>query len=302
GYRVKVGAYTSVPQMKTWYKGAINQSGNRVVPDIDFNLSFQWLGGAELKATATVVNNSGSTYDGHVRVYITEKVSSLNWRDSSTKLYKCPMLDYAFDVDVSIANGDTWTSTMTWDGATHTSGNPTPQSYANIDYDNIALVGAVHNAEWHQGYSGTPPAKPFDAYYVDEAAMAEVDTLSCDVYTVSEMGGTVNLNLYAGSTQLFRNYLIIGGMSGSEPGETLPGGVVLPVNFDAFTDYIFFPLLNSAVFSSFLGQLGLDGTATAQLNVPALPAGYTGSVMTFAYCMNNPFNFASNAVNIEIVP
>lgn len=302
GYKVKVGAYTNVNQQKNYYMQGINPSGNRAVPALDLDLNLEWVGGAELRATATVVNNSGALYEGTLRVYVTELVSSLNWRDTGNKLYKFPHLDSVFTETLNIPDGDTWTQTVTWDGATKNSGNPTPQSYANIDYDNIALVGAVHNAEWHQGYADPPSSRPFDAYYVDQSGLAYTNKLSCDVYTVSETGGTVNLGVWAGTDQVLRKYLIVGGMTGASPGTTLPGGLVLPVNWDAFTDNVFFPLLNTPVFSNFYGTLGVDGSATAQLNLPALPAGYVGSVLTFAYCMRNPWDFVSNSVEIEIVP
>jgi hypothetical protein len=51
---------------------------------------------------------------------------------------------------------------------------------------------------------------------------------------------------------------------------------------------------------NFLGTLDGSGTATAQLNVPA-GSGATGLTMHFAYALNNPWDFVSNPVAVEIV-
>ncbi|MHC4941979.1 MAG: hypothetical protein ACYTG7_03065 [Planctomycetota bacterium] len=136
----------------------------------------------------------------------------------------------------------------------------------------------------------------FDNWHV------ELLSMRADASTVSETGGTVNLTLDAGSQNGNRNYLIVGGVTGTEPGTALPGGLAtLPVNWDTFSDVVML-LMNSGVFSNFLGTLDSSGQASAQLNVPALPSGYVGTIMYFAYCCNSPFDFASNAIEVEIVP
>jgi len=43
---------------------------------------------------------------------------------------------------------------------------------------------------------------------------------------------------------------------------------------------------------------GVSGTSTGT----ALPAGALGLVMNYAYCLNAPYDFASNPVEIHIVP
>ena len=58
-----------------------------------------------------------------------------------------------------------------------------------------------------------------------------------------------------------------------EPGITLPGGMVtLPVNWDPFTNIVI-TLMNSPVFSGFMGNLNASGQAAAQMNLSALPSG-----------------------------
>ena len=60
--------------------------------------------------------------------------------------------------------------------------------------------------------------------------------------------------------------------------------------------------LNTPMFQDFLGMLDPEGNgsavfdATGHLNLPL------GLIMNFAYALNKPWNFASNAVDIEVVP
>ena len=48
-------------------------------------------------------------------------------------------------------------------------------------------------------------------------------------------------------------------------------------------------------------DLDSDGENTAILISPPLNPNYVGVVMRFAYCLNDPFDFASNAVAVESV-
>jgi hypothetical protein len=94
-------------------------------------------------------------------------------------------------------------------------------------------------------------------------------------------GGSIAFSLNAGTANANRNYLILGGLTGTEPGFPLPVGFVnLPLNWDVFTDLVL-ALANSPVFSNFMGQLNNSGEAAAKLNAPPLP-GFAGTVMHFA--------------------
>lgn len=125
--------------------------------------------------------------------------------------------------------------------------------------------------------------------------------LSADAEVIPEAGGTVNFTLQAGVANADRKYMLVGGANGEEPGLPLPGGhATLPVNWDWFSD-LEMALLNTIVFHNFLGTLDGSGTATAQLNIPALPPGSAGPVLTFAYCCDAPFDVVSNPVSVEVV-
>jgi hypothetical protein len=115
-------------------------------------------------------------------------------------------------------------------------------------------------------------------------------------------GNTIDLAIDAGASNGGRNYLVLGTASGTEPGYLLPGGLAtLPLNWDSLTD-VFLSLVNTSIFPNFLGQLNNSGEAKAQIVSPVLPSTAVGAILHFAYCLNGPFDYASNATAIEIVP
>ncbi|MHC4942352.1 MAG: DUF7948 domain-containing protein [Planctomycetota bacterium] len=127
------------------------------------------------------------------------------------------------------------------------------------------------------------------------------ESLLADQYTLSETGGSVSFSLDAGVENAGRNYLMLGSVTGITPGHPLPGGITtLPLVWDPYTDVVLL-LMNSPLFIDFLGSLDSGGQAAAQLFSPALPPGYVGMRMYYAFCLNNFFDFASNPVEIEIV-
>lgn len=128
-------------------------------------------------------------------------------------------------------------------------------------------------------------------------------TLFNDKDTIQEsVGGQINLTVEAGKGNAFRKYLVVGGLSGTDPGQPLPGGLAtLPVNFDAFTYNVVLPFLNTPLFVDFLGTLDAYGRAYPTINAPAVP-GFAGNTMYYAFCCNNPFDFASNYVSISVIP
>jgi len=115
-------------------------------------------------------------------------------------------------------------------------------------------------------------------------------------------GGTVNFSLDGGTSHAGRNYLLLGSVSGTVPGTPLPGGLAtLPLNLDPFTDLVLL-LVNSPVFSNFLGILNAVGQGSAQLVSPPVDPMFIGVIMDYAWLVNNPFDCASNAVAISIGP
>jgi hypothetical protein len=161
------------------------------------------------------------------------------------------------------------------------------------------VTAAVFNDTPNQGYSNPPNQNPFTAYYADAASSSRPKPLVADNYAVSENGGTVNLGLFAYPENAGRKYLVLGSISGTDPGTPLPGGqVILPLNLDVFTNIVF-SLTNTGIFSNFLGTLDGSGAATAQLNYPPVP-GSAGLFMYYAFALNGPWNFVSNPISIYV--
>jgi hypothetical protein len=128
--------------------------------------------------------------------------------------------------------------------------------------------------------------------------------LWADTLMISEAtGGTVGFTLDGGKNNGSRKYIMLGSVTGTVPGIPLPGGMVtLPLNWDGFTNMIL-SLLNSAIFSNFLGTLDASGLGTATFDtLGPLPAGSAGLKLSFAYALNGPWDFTSNPVTVKIVP
>ncbi|MHC4942524.1 MAG: FG-GAP repeat domain-containing protein [Planctomycetota bacterium] len=114
-------------------------------------------------------------------------------------------------------------------------------------------------------------------------------------------GGTRWFTLRAGKENAARNYLVLATLSGTQPGIKLPGElIVLPINWDGFTSQAF-SRINSRNFIHFMGILDKSGEAIAELHIPPLPVEAVGLHMHFAYTLNNPFDFASNPVELGVV-
>jgi len=141
--------------------------------------------------------------------------------------------------------------------------------------------------------------------YINSTAYVDYFHAQGRLYTTNNQisesaGGTSDLHVKAGSNNPNRKYLILGSITGSSPGYPLPGGEVLPINWDIFTDIVWL-LLNTPTFSNFMGSLDLSGNATATLSTGPL-TGASGLVMPYAYALNNPFDFVSNPLTIEFIP
>lgn len=176
---------------------------------------------------------------------------------------------------------------------------PNPGSYATVprivpdsDGGGFLMAWADHT------YS---PTQEHDIYAQLVAVVPQY--LSADTETISaSTGGQANFSLEAGSINGGRDYLLLGSVSGTYPGIPLPGGAAtLPLNWDVFLSLVI-SLVNTPVFSNFMGTLDNAGSAAATFDTLGPVSGATGLIMHYAYALNAPWNFASNPVAIEIVP
>jgi hypothetical protein len=122
------------------YKNAINFSGLRSVPDIDIDVSVQWMGGGTLKITVNVLNNELEKYNGKLRVYIAEKVS--RWNDNGGNPYHYAVIDIPIAKNLKVLPrnhprplADTSTFEKTWFGALY--------GFNDITKENIVVIASV---------------------------------------------------------------------------------------------------------------------------------------------------------------
>jgi hypothetical protein len=126
--------------------------------------------------------------------------------------------------------------------------------------------------------------------------------LAIDTTTLSHsMGGTVDFRLDAGMDHAGKGYILLGSVTGTDPGTVLPGGGILPLNFDAFLLYSY-RNPGGSLFTGFQGFLDASGEAAATASKLATLPFATGKILNFAYTTVGPFDYQSNAVEIEIVP
>lgn len=147
-----------------------------------------------------------------------------------------------------------------------------------------------------------PPSHPFHPHSIDLAFAITTfkGSLQQDTFFINEMtGGSVNFFLDAGAANAGRSYILLGSASGTTPGTPLPGGTVLPLNWDWYTKLVF-QLRNTWFFMNFQGTLDGSGKSVATLNCPPIGPGYAGFRTYYAYTLLFPYDFVSNAGVIEM--
>jgi len=130
----------------------------------------------------------------------------------------------------------------------------------------------------------------------------EVSALFADLQALSvSTTGTQHLSLEAGVANAGRKYFVLGTFAGTTPGITLAGGTHVPLNPSAYLNFTA-ANPNTALLSNSFGQLDAFGHAAASFNLPHVPAAAAGIVLHHAFVLLQPINFASNAVEVTLVP
>lgn len=210
-----------------------------------------------------------------------------------------------------------WLSTLTW-GAGMIDANPLFAAGPKGFYY-LSQIAAGQAADSPCVDTGAGPASNYgmDIYCTRTDEVADSGTvdmgfhygpftfpaLQTDTFSISEStGGDADFLLLSGTGNANRNYILLGSVTGTDPGIPLPGGkVTLPLNWDFFTNTVI-ALINTPVFSNFMGSVDGTGSATATFNAMAPFPGAAGLTFNFAYALNKPWDFVSNPVGIEIVP
>jgi hypothetical protein len=159
GYNVLLGG----AHEKSEYRQVIRDAELRPAPDIQLIVEAEYDNNTNnLICNVIVKNKEDGTYNGRLRVYLTEKIS--RWSGPEGDPYHFGFLDYLINQDISInENGNvTFQETL---------------NISNLDKDNLMVIGAVFNSEKKQGYSDPPYNRhAFDAYYADAADGSELSS------------------------------------------------------------------------------------------------------------------------------
>ncbi|RKY01405.1 MAG: hypothetical protein DRP55_04330 [Spirochaetes bacterium] len=182
GYSVYVGADTSTADI---YRNLIEESGARGVASVTPSISATWMGNSSIKIDVVVESGEVLPYDGYVRVYVAEIVSSLGWKDTGGEPYTFAFLDFAVNEQIHIEGMQTWNKTVVWDGG----------EFGELSPENIMVMAVIFNGEKHQGYTVPPDGSPFDAYYVDNAvaSVPSMDETPPQVEITAPKGGYLYL-------------------------------------------------------------------------------------------------------------
>lgn len=120
------------------------------------------------------------------------------------------------------------------------------------------------------------------------------------------VGGTSTLYLEPGSAHAGKDYIVLSGATGTWPGITV-SGIPVPLNTDAWT-WVAYSLINTQVFSGFMGKIDAFGNATAQIDTLG-PLSYEaiGHVLYFDFLLlgnpgSLPVVYASDPVYLLITP
>ncbi len=151
GYRVILGGLN--PEAN--YTTAIQAAENRDVPEIQVTVNAEYKNTTNTITTTVLVKNAEqSIYIGHLRVYLTEIISS-QFNDYNGQKYKNAFVDFIIDQDISVpASSDNTFSANT--------------SLGSLDYENLKLFAVVFSSTENTGYSDPPTNKfPFTAHYAD---------------------------------------------------------------------------------------------------------------------------------------
>ena len=132
------------------------------------------------------------------------------------------------------------------------------------------------------------------------------DPLSENANAISlSNGGSLTLQLNAGSPHANDFYWILGSATGTTPGLDF-GSVNLPLNFDGYFKLLLKSPSFGAVFVNFLSLLDSNGQATASFIIPSgSDPTLSGVVLQHAYLSAQTFGvieYASNAVPITLIP
>ena len=120
------------------------------------------------KLESTTEAGDKGVYSGMIRVYVVEPVS--RWSDSDNRPYHNGFLAFVLEDSVYLAETDTLTWELEWDG--HHYFDDDDQPFDDVEENNLQVVAAVSNSDGYPGYSDPPSDYEFTVYEIDACASA----------------------------------------------------------------------------------------------------------------------------------
>jgi hypothetical protein len=197
------GDYQRIGNNSETFIEYLNDCGNRAVADLTASMTLLWLGDATIQVNIYIKNNEATQYNGHIRASITEIVSRYNTYYGEP--YHFGFLGFAFDMDIAITAGGTYTNSMTWNGNEHQDNHG--NDFGDIDPENIQVIMGVLNDddgyvdETVKAYVGdnNPPNEPSNPNPADGEGEVDIDTALS--WNCSDPDGDdVTYDVYFGST------------------------------------------------------------------------------------------------------
>jgi len=155
GYTTLIG---SSIQKSDFEKNIIN-AAKRITSLILISTTAHWDNQTNIiSINLDVKNREASEYQGRLRVYITELIST-KWQAGNPIHFS--FLDFLVNEDIQISGND------------HLSINKT-LSASDLDPENLMIFSVLFSVEKHPGYSQAPNKNPFEAHYVDAMSATRV--------------------------------------------------------------------------------------------------------------------------------
>ncbi|MEW6743051.1 MAG: C25 family cysteine peptidase [Planctomycetota bacterium] len=202
------------------------------------------------------------------------------------------------EIHVSGNSGGSWTKVM---NVTHA------PSWSLYSFDVADYITPTAQTRVRFSVSDNPNDDIVESAVDDVAVEQHVveASLWADAYTISAAtGAAVHLSLDAGAASAGRTYVVLGSVTGTSPGWSLPGGQHMPLNWDVFTNIVV-SHLNSPIFQDFMRPLDESGQAVATFDTqgPCDPV-VVGQSLYFAYLLTYPpaFDFTSNPIEVTFEP
>jgi hypothetical protein len=181
--------------------------------------------------------------------------------------------------------------------ATGTLTAPTQCGTYTLSIDNV-MANVIRAGEDGDPFWAVDPAGVGDKL----SLTVTVEAMFTDVSTLSVANiGSAHFTLEAGLANANRPYWVLGTFAGTTPGLTLAGGTHIPLNPSLYLSFTI-ARPNTAVLSNSLGLLNGNGHGAATFNLPHVPAQTAGLVLHHAFILLQPINYASNAVEVTLVP